>query len=109
PGGPIGDETPWGGTFQYPGNAGGFNWGSVSVDADNGLLVAAPMLMGNRIVLRSLDDRAKLMAERQEPMPQQSEPSGQPLPQGGPGGPGGGGGFGGAGGMGVPQDPKFSP
>lgn len=48
----------WGGSFQYPGNAGGFNWGSASVDADNGLLVGAPMLMGNRIVLRSLEDRA---------------------------------------------------
>jgi quinoprotein glucose dehydrogenase len=52
-------EDTWGGTFQYPGNAGGFNWGSVSVDADNGLLIGAPMLMGNRIVLRSLEDRAK--------------------------------------------------
>jgi hypothetical protein len=38
-------KSSWGGTFQYPGIAGGFNWGSVSVDADNGLLVAAPMLM----------------------------------------------------------------
>jgi len=44
----------WGGTFQYPGNHGGFNWGSVAVDPDNGLLIGAPMLMGNRIVLRSL-------------------------------------------------------
>jgi len=26
----------WCSTFQYPGDAGGFNWGSVSVDADNG-------------------------------------------------------------------------
>jgi membrane-bound PQQ-dependent dehydrogenase (glucose/quinate/shikimate family) len=51
-------EDSWGGTFQYPGNAGGFNWGSVAVDADNGLLVGAPMLMGNRIVLRSNEDRA---------------------------------------------------
>jgi membrane-bound PQQ-dependent dehydrogenase (glucose/quinate/shikimate family) len=46
-----------GGSFQYPGNAGGFNWGSVSVDADNGLLVAAPMLMGNRITLSNAADR----------------------------------------------------
>src|SRR6185295_15939107 len=45
-----------GGTFQYPGNAGGFNWGSVSVDADNGLLIAAPMLMGNRITLANAAD-----------------------------------------------------
>ncbi len=41
------------GTFQYPGNFGGFNWGSVSVDADNGLLVAAPMMLGNRTLLVS--------------------------------------------------------
>lgn len=39
------------GTFQYPANFGGFNWGSVSVDADNGLLVAAPMMLGNRTML----------------------------------------------------------
>jgi len=51
-------EDSWGGTFQYPGNAGGFNWGSVAVDADNGLLIGAPMLMGNRIVMRSLEARA---------------------------------------------------
>jgi len=56
----------WGGTFQYPGNAGGFNWGSVSVDADNGLVIGAPMLMGNRIVLRSLEDRAAEAAARAE-------------------------------------------
>ena len=46
-----------GGSFQYPGNAGGFNWGSLSVDADNGLLIAAPMLMGNRITLSTAADR----------------------------------------------------
>lgn len=40
-----------GGTLQYPGNFGGFNWGSISVDADNGLLVAAPMLLANRTML----------------------------------------------------------
>jgi quinoprotein glucose dehydrogenase len=109
-GGGVGETVgTWGGTFQYPGNAGGFNWGSVSVDADNGLLVAAPMLMGNRIVLRSLEDRAKLAAERQERMRQQAERTGQTAPpQGGQGGGGGGGGAGPAA-MGVPADPKFSP
>ncbi len=40
-----------GGSFQFPANFGGFNWGSVSVDADNGLLVAAPMMLGNRTML----------------------------------------------------------
>ncbi len=39
------------GSFQYPANFGGFNWGSVSVDADNGLLIAAPMMLGNRVRL----------------------------------------------------------
>lgn len=39
------------GSFQFPANFGGFNWGSVSVDADNGLLVAAPMMLGNRTML----------------------------------------------------------
>lgn len=38
-----------GGTLLAPGNFGGFNWGSVSVDADNGLLVAAPMLLAHRL------------------------------------------------------------
>lgn len=39
------------GSLQFPANFGGFNWGSVSVDADNGLLIAAPMLLANRILL----------------------------------------------------------
>jgi membrane-bound PQQ-dependent dehydrogenase (glucose/quinate/shikimate family) len=119
-GGPGESKSSWGGTFQYPGNAGGFNWGSVSVDADNGLLVAAPMLMGNRIVLRSLEDRAAQAAEQRarreaargaQPAAQAGQ-GGVPAPgnpeeqtrrpqagggQGGPGGPGGGGG----------RDPRF--
>ena len=39
-------STAW--TLQYPGNAGGFNWGSVSVDPVNHLLVANPLNMANR-------------------------------------------------------------
>lgn len=39
------------GSLLAPGNFGGFNWGSVSVDADNGLLVAAPMLLAHRVLL----------------------------------------------------------
>lgn len=106
-GGGVGETVgTWGGSFQYPGNAGGFNWGSVSVDADNGLLVAAPMLMGNRIVMRSLEDRAKLAAERRARAEAAAARSGSPAAAG-PGGPGGGGG--GPAGMGVPADPKFSP
>jgi membrane-bound PQQ-dependent dehydrogenase (glucose/quinate/shikimate family) len=100
-------QDTWGGTFQYPGNAGGFNWGSVAVDADNGILVGAPMLMGNRIVLRSLEDRAedqRRNAERRAAAAaRRGESEGQaaaPAPRGGPGGPGGGAGPGGGGGGG---------
>lgn len=88
-GGGYGDaEETWGGSFQYPGNAGGFNWGSVSVDADNGLLVAAPMTMGNRIVLRSLEDRAAMAASAAERRAARDEHAGpqQPAAGGGPGG-----------------------
>lgn len=38
------------GTFLSPGNFGGFNWGGVSIDADNGLLVAAPMILAHRVL-----------------------------------------------------------
>ena len=38
-----------GGTMLAPGNFGGFNWGSVSVDADNGLLIAAPQMLAHRL------------------------------------------------------------
>lgn len=93
-------EDTWGGAFQYPGNAGGFNWGSVSVDADNGLLVGAPMLMGNRIVLRSLEDRAQESARAAERRKQRDEqraargetPAASEPGQGGRGGGQGGGG-----------------
>lgn len=37
------------GSLQSPGNAGGFNWGSVAVDEDQQLLVANPLIMSNRI------------------------------------------------------------
>lgn len=35
-------------SLQYPGNSGGFNWGSISVDEANHLLVANPLIMSNR-------------------------------------------------------------
>jgi membrane-bound PQQ-dependent dehydrogenase (glucose/quinate/shikimate family) len=86
-------EDSWGGSFQYPGNAGGFNWGSVSVDPDNGLLIGAPMLMGNRIVLRSVEDRAamqKANAERRAAAAAKDDHAGPAAPPaGGPGGAGG--------------------
>ena len=79
-------EDSWGGTFQYPGNAGGFNWGSVAVDADNGLLIGAPMLMGNRIVLRSLEARAADAKRTADRRAEQAAKKGTP-----PGAPAGGG------------------
>ncbi len=48
-----------GGTLIAPGNFGGFNWGSVSVDADNGLLVATPMLLVHRLMLFTPEQVAK--------------------------------------------------
>jgi membrane-bound PQQ-dependent dehydrogenase (glucose/quinate/shikimate family) len=39
------------GTFVFPGNAGGFNWGGVAVDEDKQLLVATPLIMGSRLAL----------------------------------------------------------
>lgn len=48
-----------GGTLIAPGNFGGFNWGSVSVDAENGLLVAAPMLLAHRLLLVTPERVAK--------------------------------------------------
>ena len=58
-GGELGEDRTWGGTFQYPGNQGGYNWPSISVDADNGLLVAQPMLLGNRIYMMTAAERAE--------------------------------------------------
>jgi glucose dehydrogenase len=49
------------GTVQFPGNAGGFNWGSVAVDEDNRLLVANPLVMANRITLIPRDKVDKSM------------------------------------------------
>jgi quinate dehydrogenase (quinone) len=39
------------GTLVFPGNAGGFNWGSVAVHDDQKLLVVAPMLMASKLSL----------------------------------------------------------
>jgi len=47
------------GTLVAPGNFGGFNWGSVSVDADNGLLIAAPMMLAHRLLLFTTEQVAE--------------------------------------------------
>lgn len=39
------------GTLVFPGNAGGFNWGSVAVHERQKLLVVAPMILGSRLSL----------------------------------------------------------
>ena len=49
------------GTFVFPGNAGGFNWGGVAVDEDNQQLVATPLIMGSRL---ALVPRAKVPKDR---------------------------------------------
>jgi quinate dehydrogenase (quinone) len=43
------------GTLQFPGNAGGFNWGGVAVDEDQQLLVAHPLIMANHLTLHPRD------------------------------------------------------
>ncbi|MDZ4760436.1 MAG: PQQ-binding-like beta-propeller repeat protein [Alphaproteobacteria bacterium] len=86
-GGGVGGKATFGGSFQFPGNAGGFNWPSVSVDADNGLLIAQPMMMGNRIVMQTpteiAEERklriAEMMASR--PRPPVEERAATPPPQ----------------------------
>jgi len=73
------------GTMLYPGNFGGFNWGSVSVDADNGLLVAAPMMLAHRLVMvtpQQVADAgpiAKLLLGPKHPAVRQSEDG--PMPE----------------------------
>ncbi len=42
--------------LQYPGNAGGHNWGSVSVDQVNNIMVVNPMNIGNRLILTPRDE-----------------------------------------------------
>jgi membrane-bound PQQ-dependent dehydrogenase (glucose/quinate/shikimate family) len=49
------------GTLQVPGNAGGFNWGSVAVDEENMLMVVNPLHMGNRLQLIPRDQAPKDM------------------------------------------------
>lgn len=42
--------------FQFPGNAGGHNWGSVSVDQVNNIMVVNPIIVGNQLTLTHRDD-----------------------------------------------------
>lgn len=73
------------GSLQFPANFGGFNWGSVSVDADNGLLVAAPMLLANRTMLVTPEqvaeagERATLLLGQNHPAVHKSADDPMPL------------------------------
>ncbi len=42
--------------FQFPGNAGGHNWGSVSVDQVNNIMVVNPLILGNQLTLIPRDE-----------------------------------------------------
>ena len=73
------------GTLVAPGNFGGFNWGSVSVDADHGLLVAAPMLLAHRLLLVTPEQvaeagpRAALLLGEEHPAVRMTEGASPPL------------------------------
>ena len=42
--------------LQFPGNAGGHNWGSVSVDQVNNIMVVNPMIVSNQLTLIPRDE-----------------------------------------------------
>jgi quinate dehydrogenase (quinone) len=42
--------------LQFPGNAGGHNWGSVSVDQVNNIMVVNPLVMSNQLTLIPRDE-----------------------------------------------------
>ncbi len=42
--------------LQFPGNAGGHNWGSVSVDQANNIMVVNPIIVGNQLTLIPRDE-----------------------------------------------------
>ena len=42
--------------LQFPGNAGGHNWGSVSVDQVNNIMVVNPLIMSNQLTLIPRDE-----------------------------------------------------
>ena len=51
--------------FQYPGNAGGHNWGSVSVDQVNNIMIVNPILVGNQLKLTPRDELPEGVAGNQ--------------------------------------------
>jgi quinate dehydrogenase (quinone) len=65
-----------GGTIQFPGNAGGFNWGSVAIDEDQKLLVANPLIMGNLLTLYPRDQVEDRVKQGMRVSPQTGTPYG---------------------------------
>lgn len=51
--------------FQYPGNAGGHNWGSVSIDQVNNIMIVNPILVGNQLTLTPRDELPEGVAGNQ--------------------------------------------
>jgi membrane-bound PQQ-dependent dehydrogenase (glucose/quinate/shikimate family) len=69
------------GSIQFPGNAGGFNWGSIAADPENGLLIVAPMIMANRIhlIAREGAENPNALNQRGTPYGSQTAPFLSPL------------------------------
>jgi len=55
--------------LQFPGNAGGHNWGSVSVDEKNNIMVVNPLLMSNQLTLIPRDELAEGVVGNQRGTP----------------------------------------
>ncbi|HJN49871.1 MAG TPA: membrane-bound PQQ-dependent dehydrogenase, glucose/quinate/shikimate family [Pseudomonadales bacterium] len=55
--------------LQFPGNGGGYNWGSVSVDEVNHLMVASPLIMGNQLTLTPRDQLPEGFSGNQQGTP----------------------------------------
>lgn len=58
--------------FQYPGNVGGHNWGSVSVDQVNNIMIVNPVLVGNQLKLTPRDELPAGVAGNQTGTPYSS-------------------------------------
>ena len=55
--------------LQFPGNTGGHNWGSVSVDEVNHIMVVNPMVMSNQLTLIPRDQLPEGVAGNQQGTP----------------------------------------
>jgi len=55
--------------LQFPGNAGGHNWGSVSVDEANNIMVVNPLVLSNQLTLYPRNQLPEGVASNQEGTP----------------------------------------